>query len=386
MSLANNNNNQTEATKPSKSLLLHDTKDLRFESRTVEPPKGTEVQVAIKATGICGSDLHYYSEGRNGDFLVRAPLCLGHESAGVVVAVGPEVTNLKQGDRVALEVGMPCRTCNLCQKGRYNLCQKLLFRSSAKVFPHIDGTLTELLNHPSDLCHRIPDEVSFDQGALIEPLAVCLHAMRRSKPESGSSALVMGAGAVGLLTAMLLSVHGIVDIVIADIDSQRLKIAEALIPGIHTITLPTKPPSPSSPTIEEKLKNAQDSATLLKGNNREFGFDAVYECTGVEPCVQSSIYASTPGGKLILIGMGRPIQTLPLGAAALREVDIIGVFRYANTYPAAIRLMASGKLAGIEKLVTHRKSLEEGREAFELAKAGKDEQGQPVVKVIIESN
>jgi L-iditol 2-dehydrogenase len=369
--------------------------------------------VSIKATGLCGSDLHYYNHGRNGNFVLQSPLVLGHEAAGIVTAVpsqsatngltnGPSVSDptssLNVGDRVALEVGLPCRSCQLCATGRYNLCPQLSFRSSAKTFPHADGTLQTSITHPADMCHRLPENVTFEQGALVEPLAVSLHAINRSQnagsgagsPLTGSSALVLGAGAVGMLTAAALSVSGVTHIVIADIDAARLKIAAGLGKGrfnLRTHLLPRKAPAPS---IDEMLSGASDLAgQVCEEAGLPDGFDRVFECTGIPSCVQLGIYASTPGGKLILVGMGTPVQTLPLGAAALREVDIIGVFRYANCYPAAIALFASGKLEGIaEGLVTHRVRLADGEKAFRLAanaaKEGEDE-GRIAVKVVVTS-
>jgi L-iditol 2-dehydrogenase len=355
----------------------------------------------VKATGICGSDLHYYNHGRNGNFVIQAPLVLGHEASGVVTAV-PEladgVSGLKVGDRVAMEVGVPCRSCNLCSIGRYNLCPTLSFRSSAKTFPHADGTLQTLISQPASMCHQLPENVTFEQGALVEPLAVSLHALNRSQsagsgvgvPLVGSTALVLGAGAVGMLTAAALSVAGVAEIVIADIDAPRLKIAAGLGGGrfkLKTFQLPRKAPAP---TIEETFAGAQElAAEVGKSAGLDSGFDRVFECTGVPSCVQLGIYATTAGGKLVLVGMGTPTQTLPLGAAALREVDIIGVFRYANCYPAAIALFASGKLDGVvEDLVTHRVALADGEKAFRLAlnqaKQGEDE-GRVPVKVVITS-
>ena len=248
------------------------------------------------------------------------------------------------------------------------------------------------------MCHSLPENVSFEQGALVEPLAVSLHAINRSlnagsgagSPLTGSSALVLGAGAVGMLTAAALSVSGVTEIVIADIDAARLEIAAGLGNGRFNLRkhlLPRKPPAAS---IEETLNGASGLAgEVCKEAGLPDGFDRVFECTGIPSCVQLGIYASTPGGKLILVGMGNPVQTLPLGAAALREVDIIGVFRYANCYPAAIALFASGKLDGIaEGLVTHRVRLEDGEKAFRLAanaaKEGEDE-GRVAVKVVLTS-
>ena len=391
------------------SLVLHGAKDLRLESRPVPTPKTGEVQVTIKATGLCGSDLHYYTHGRNGNFVLQSPMCLGHEASGIVTAVpDPPTTNgsgplptasqtvLEVGDRVALEVGIPCRTCPICASGRYNLCPTLSFRSSAKTFPHADGTLQTAITQPSNMCHVLPESVTFEEGALIEPLAVCIHAINRSQtagsgsgtPLLGGTALVIGAGAVGMLTAAALSVSGVSNIVVADIDAPRLKICEGLGKGrfgIRTFLIPKKAPGS---TIEENLATQTELAAQISAfAGLPPGFDRVFECTGVPPCVQMGIFASAPGGKLVLVGMGNPVQTLPLGAAALREVDIVGVFRYANCYPAAIQLFASGKLEGIaEALVSHRVPLGDGERAFRLAanqaKEGEDE-GRVPVKVMI---
>lgn len=368
--------------------------------------------MAVKATGLCGSDLHYYNHGRNGNFVLKSPLVLGHEAAGVVTAVSTRATEvnghlshstsqaaestLQVGDRVALEVGLPCRSCSMCVSGRYNLCPTLSFKSSAKTFPHADGTLQTLITHPEDMCHRLPENVSFEQGALVEPLAVCLHAINRSQtagsgsgvPLVGSSALVLGAGAVGILTAAALSVMGVTKIVIADIDAARLKIAGGLGQGrynLSTYLLPRKAPAA---TVEENLESASELAgQICTESGRPSGFDRVFECTGIPSCVQLGIYAAASGSKLVLVGMGTPVQTLPLGAAALREVDLIGTFRYAHCYPTAIALFASGKLTGVaEDLVTHRVKLEQGEKAFRLAAnaAGEDElEGRVPVKVLV---
>ncbi len=382
-------------------------------TRDVPTLAAHEVQVSIRATGLCGSDLHYYTYGRNGNFQLQSPLVLGHEASGVVTAIPSVTTNghdsdptnlasdisMSVGDRVALEVGLPCRVCHLCATGRYNLCPKLSFKSSAKTFPHADGTLQTTITHPAAMCHCLPESITFEQGALVEPLAVSLHAVNRSvsagsgttgDPLPGSSALVLGAGAVGMLTATALSVVGVAEIVIADIDAKRLAIVAELGGGrykIKTHHLPRKPPASNT---DEALANAQSLADEINAAFKmSTGLSRVFECTGMPLCVQIGIFATTSGGKLVLVGMGTPVQTLPLGAAALREVDIVGVFRYANCYPAAITLFAAGKLDGVaEALVTHRVPLAGGEKAFRLAanqaREGEDE-GRVAVKVMIVS-
>ncbi|OAX79231.1 hypothetical protein ACJ72_06449 [Emergomyces africanus] len=340
----------------SHALVLHGAKDLRLEVRHTPPPPPGELQIAIRATGLCGSDLHYYHHGRNGDFVVRSPLCLGHESVGMVTATGVGVNNFEAGDRVALEVGLPCRKCSLCIQGRYNICRTLRFRSSAKTSPHLDGTLMELTSHPAGMCHMLPARISDVQGALIEPLAVCLHAIRRSNPPPATevrgeetSALIFGAGAIGLLLTAALAA------------TQRF---DTLVPEAETAQL------------------------ILSTFSVPDGFSRTYDCTGVASCVRTGIYATGPGGAVVQIGMGGESQPrIPLSAAALREIDLIGVFRYdGQGYPDAVALMASGKLDGVAELVvTHCVQLEDGVRAFELAGKGVDEQGKTVVKVVVVS-
>lgn len=272
-----------------------------------------------------------------------------------------------------------------------------------------------ITNHPARWCHKLPATVSDVGGALLEPLAVCLHAIQRSRVSEvrhetaatgvGAAALVLGAGAIGLLLASASATGdnaNFTTILVADIDERRLEIARSLGLGLKTTLIPrlplgdqNPPPPAHAPQTEQiayAMRNAQELATALKQASGEAsvienGFTRVYDCTGVPACVQAGIYASEAGGTLVQIGMGNPVQTLPVGAAALREVDVIGVFRYdGRAYPAAIELMGSGKLRGVEgKIVTHRVRLEEGERAFGLAGKGVDEDGRPVVKTVIES-
>ncbi|KAK9464214.1 chaperonin 10-like protein [Lipomyces oligophaga] len=360
-----------------------------IESRELPPPGPDEAQVAVKATTLCGSDLHYYSHYRNGDFIVREPLSLGHESSGEVVAVGSNVKNLKPGDRVALEVGISCLTCDQCRTGHYNLCPNMQFRSSAKSYPHFQGTLQEKLNHPASLCHKIPSNISFDAAALIEPLSVAIHASRRSGVAPGMKVLVFGAGAVGLFSAAMANVAGASTVAIADISSGRVDFAVENGFASHKFVVPM---GPRPTTVEEKLKSARDTAEAicaipLSPSEPEAtleSFDVVFECTGVESCVQAGIYAAKAGGKLMFVGMGNPVQTLHIGAAAVKEVDLLGVFRYANVYPTAINLLSADKIKGFEKLITHKFSgLDSADDAFAIAGKTADEKGNLVIKAVM---
>ncbi|KAI6381748.1 hypothetical protein MCOR25_000982 [Pyricularia grisea] len=372
-----------------KASVLHGPKDLRVEERTIPAPAAGEVQVSIRATGICGSDMHYYVHGANGDFKVREPLSLGHESAGIVEAVGPDVTDLKVGDRVAVEVGIACDDCSLCRSGRYNLCKGMKFRSSAKIFPHFQGTLQDRINHPARLTYKLPDSASLAEGALLEPLGVAIHGVRRAGEQKGKTALVIGAGAVGLLTAAVLRVEGIKSIAIADIVPERVQFAVANGFADKAVVVPSKRLPPTA-TADEKLALARETATLLSGEgNGGEEYDTTFECTGVESCVQAAIYATGPGGRVMMIGMGTPVQTVPMGAAALREVDLLGVFRYANTYPRGIELLAgrgSNGMPDIGLLATQNvKGLERAEDAFAIAAKPVDADGKLVLKVIIET-
>ncbi|KAK3943917.1 chaperonin 10-like protein [Diplogelasinospora grovesii] len=369
-----------------RASVLHGARDLRVEERELPSLGADDVQVAVKATGLCGSDLHYFNHYRNGDILVREPITLGHESAGVVTAVGSGVTSLKVGDHVALEVGQPCEQCSLCQEGRYNICTQMKFRSSAKAFPHAQGTLQEQITHPAKWCHKLPADVSLDLGAIIEPLSVALHASDRANLPEGSTVLIFGAGAVGLLCAAMSKV-GKATVVIADIQEDRVKFAVDHGFADASVVVPMKRPA----TIEEKLEFAKEVAQKVAEttvHGRSVGqVTATYECTGVESCLQASIYATAAGGKIMLIGMGNPIQTLPISAASLREVDLVGVFRYAKTYPRAIELLArrDSLLPDLTKLITQRYSgMDNIPKAFDMAARVKDDDGNLVLKVMVD--
>ncbi|KLT42399.1 xylitol dehydrogenase, partial [Cutaneotrichosporon oleaginosum] len=367
-----------------KAAVCHGALDLRVEDRPVREPGEGEVQVAMGVTGLCGSDLHYYLHGANGTFKIRDPLVLGHESCGIVTAVGPN-TSLAVGDRVALEVGISCRTCAYCKEGRYNLCPEMRFCSSAKTHPHLDGTLCEVMVHPAHLCHKLPPRVTMTEAALAEPLSVVLHAYRKAALRPGARVLVIGAGAVGLLAAALVKGCGASTVISVDIEEAKLAFAEEMGWADATITLPRGPRVSGA----DSLAAAQGTWDTLKSSpaiterGLAAGFDAVFECTGVETCMQLACYAAATGGKVLFVGMGTPNMLLPASATLLREVDLHGVFRYANTYPEALALLGSGRLGDVGKMVTQRYPLERASEAFEAVKAGRDAEGKAVIKVVV---
>ncbi|CAM1510977.1 Fc.00g084900.m01.CDS01 [Cosmosporella sp. VM-42] len=386
----------------SRGQYLHQAGDLRLETRDLLSLGANEVQVAIRSTTLCGSDLHYYQHFRNGDILVHEPLCLGHESAGEVVAVGAEVTssnpNVKVGDAVAVEVGVPCDKCDLCQSGRYNICPQLRFRSSGSKFPHYQGTLQQFINHPAKWVYKLPRDLDFETGALLEPLAVAIQAVKRvehiATPTTERSCLILGAGAVGLLVSVAAQAAGWRDIVMADIDEGRLQFA--LDNGFASTTYAVKPRRGAD--LKEKLDIARDTAKEISGQTWPDGksvgkVDATFECTGVESCVQTSVYATKSGGLVLILGLGVPNHTIPISEATTREIALIPTWRYAHTYPKAIEIAAAsvsgkplggGKLPDVRKLITHRHhGLDSVVEAFNSAGKTKDSDGALVVKTVI---
>ena len=284
----------------SRGQYLHEAKALKLESRELVVLASDEIRIAIRSTTICGSDVHYYTHFCNGSIQVREALCLGHEAAGQVVAVGSKASqaspSLKVGDAVALECGVPCGQCAHCRSGRYNICPDLRFRSSGSKFPHYQGTLQEFVDHPARWVHHLPPELDFEAGALLEPLAVAIHAVRRAGPDMISprrACLVFGAGAVGLLCAMAARAEGCQDVVMVDIDEGRLGFA--LEHGFASVVHAVKPKR--GDTLEDKLGISKATATeigeLKWPDGEPIGrLQRTFECTGADSCLQSSIYVS----------------------------------------------------------------------------------------------
>ncbi|KAF8875619.1 chaperonin 10-like protein [Mucidula mucida] len=347
------------------SLVLHGARDLRLENRPLPPPPAHHVQISVLATGLCGSDLHYYAHARNGAFALQAPLVLGHESAGIITAVGPGVVDLQPGQHVAIEAGIPCETCEWCTSNRYNLCSGMRFRSSAKTFPHLDGTMQSKINHPAKHVYALPDGVTCEKGALAEPLSVLLHASRRAglgtRPDQ--RILIFGAGVA------------LSSITMVDINQERLSFAKdrGLVGSIFCLP----------PPVPVKGVEALDRTRVQA---EEFGHenDIVFECTGAEACIQMAVYCED-WRKVLLIGMGSQNVLIPISNAATREVDILGSFRYADTYKEALQLLAGSTLPSITEVITHRVPLttESVKRAFESMVKGKDENGKLVIKVIV---
>jgi L-iditol 2-dehydrogenase len=307
--------------------------ELGLEERPVPRPGPGEVLVAIRSVGVCGSDVHYYEHGRIADFVVHSPLVLGHETSGRIVAAGAGVDPGRLGARVAIEPGTPCGHCTQCKAGRYNLCPDMRFFAT----PPIDGALAEYVLVRSDLAFDVPDSVSDDAAALLEPLSVGIWATAKAGITAGSTVLIAGAGPIGLVTTQVARARGATTIAVTDIAPHRLAAAER---SGATLTLDAR---------------SQESA----GQD----FDAFIDCSGAPPAITAGIRSLAPAGRAVLVGMGPDNLTIPFGLLQARELTITGTFRYANTWPAAIALAAGGAV-DLDALVTDRYGLAEVDQAL----------------------
>ncbi|XP_071102003.1 sorbitol dehydrogenase-like [Haliotis cracherodii] len=327
------------------SLVLYGKQDLRLMDCPIPEPGLGEVQICIHDVGICGSDVSYWQNGCIGDSVVRTPMVMGHEPSGVVSKVGNGVESLKVGDRVAIEPGVPCRTCGQCKTGRYNLCGKMKYCAT----PPDHGTLSRYFVHAADFCFKLPDNVSMEEGAMLQPLSVAVHACNRVNVYLGATVLVCGAGPVGLLCMLTARARGAAKILITDINEDRLKYAKRV--GADHIVL-AGDPQQTARTIQDSLGGAAD---------------VTIECSGAPSSVTTAIYATATGGRIVLVGLGPAELQLPLISAQCREVDILGMVTLANTYPAALAMVTSGQV-DVKQLITHRYRLEEALDAYEAAR------------------
>jgi L-iditol 2-dehydrogenase len=311
--------------------------DMAMETLPVPELDADQVLVQVAAVGVCGSDVHYYEHGRIGDYVVDHPLILGHELSGRIAAVGSDVDPSRVGQRVAVEPQRPCRTCKQCKAGRYNLCPDIEFYAT----PPIDGAFTEYVRIQDDFAYEIPDRVSDEAAALIEPLSVGLWACERAQIKPGSRVLIAGAGPIGIIAAQAARAYGATEIYITDIAEERLAFALE-----HGAT--------------HALNALTDSAEGLD-------VDAFIDASGAPQAVRSGIKAVGPAGRVILVGLGADDVELPVSYIQNREIWLSGVFRYTNTWPLAIQLIADGKV-DLDILVTGKFALADSEEAL---KAGK---------------
>lgn len=317
-----------------RASVLTAANELAIEERPLPVPDADQVLVSVSAVGVCGSDVHYYRKGRIGDFVVDGPLVLGHEVSGRIVAVGADVDPARVGLRVAIEPQRPCGHCGQCRAGRYNLCPFMEFYAT----PPIDGAFAGYVTIQSDFAHTLPNSVSDAAGALLEPLSVGIAAIRKAHIVPGSSVLIAGAGPIGIIAAQTARAFGASKIIVSDPIPERRE--RALKYGATRVI---------DPMTEE-----------VAG----LGVNAFIDASGNSRAVDSGIRAVGPAGYAVLVGLGSPTMALPVEHIQNLEVIVTGIFRYTNTWPIAIHLVASGQV-DLDALVTGEFDLDHLRQALE---------------------
>ena len=342
-----------------KTAVMTDLKKIEIQERTIPVPAENEVLVKVEYVGICGSDLHYFEFGRIGDFVVKPPFVLGHEAGGTVVEVGSNVKNLKVGDRVAMEPGKTCGHCEFCKQGKYNLCKDVVFFAT----PPVDGVFQEYVAHEAGLCFKLPENVSTMEGALIEPLAVGMHAANQGGAHLGQTAVVTGAGCIGLVTLLSLKAKGVSKVIVVDIMEKRLN--KALELGADAV-------------INGKEEDTQARIIELTGGK---GFDLGIETAGSQITASQLIRSANKGAVIVLVGYSPSGEmALPVGIALDKELTLKTVFRYRNIYPMAIEAVAAGKI-NIKNIVTNYFELDDIQNAMDSCVENKADIVKGIIKI-----
>jgi D-xylulose reductase len=327
-----------------KALVLKEKNKLAILEMTFKETIGLDnVRIKIHTVGICGSDVHYYTHGKIGNFIVKEPMVLGHEASGTVIEVGKNVKTLKAGDRVCMEPGIPDLHSRATMEGMYNLDPAVVFWAT----PPIHGCLRETVVHPAMFCFKLPDNVSYAEGALVEPLAVGLQAVKKADVKPGDIALVTGCGTIGLMTGLAALSGGCSKVIITDVIQPKLDLASSY--GMIPVNI-----------------KKQDLMEVVKKETGGWGVDIIFEASGNEAAIAGIFRPLCPGGKVVFIGM--PVNPVPVDivAAQAKEARLETVFRYANIYPRALSLMGSGKI-NVKPLITDRFKFEDAIKAFDYA-------------------
>lgn len=329
-----------------RAVVVHAAKDLRIGEVETGAPGAGEVSVRVEAGGICGSDLHYFHEGRIGTITLKEPMILGHEVAGVIEGVGAGITSLKIGDRVAVSPSRPCGTCRFCREGQQIHCLDMRFYGSAMRFPHVQGAFRERLVADAAQCYGVPPSVSAGEAAMAEPLAVCLHAVNRAGPMLGARVLVTGSGPIGALCALAARRAGAAEIVATDL---------------------TDAPGPVMLRIgADRFVNVARDATALDAYAADKGyFDVVLEASGSDKALAAALPVVRPRGVIVQVGIGG-IGSLPLNVIVAKEIDLRGTFRFHAEFALAVELIAK-RLVDVTPLITATLPFTDARAAFDLA-------------------
>lgn len=314
------------------SAVLHATTDLRIEDRPLPVAGPGQVLVRIDAVGVCGSDVHYFEHGRIGRYEVLSPMIVGHESAGYVIDVGDGIDPSRVGELVALEPGIPDRTCSECLAGRYNLCPNVVFLAT----PPVDGSMSQFVAFDASFAHVAPVGITAEQAAMAEPVSVGVWANRRGQVGAGDRVLVTGAGPIGNFAAQVSRAFGASSVTVSDLNPWRLEVARSM-------------------GFDARLPDE------IEGE-----FDIAIECSGVAPVALSAQRSLARAGRLVLVGMGADTVQIDVQVLQNRELSVLGVFRYANAYPLALDLIGSGKV-DVTSVITHRFGLADAVSAMTLA-------------------
>lgn len=304
-----------------------------------------DVRIKPVSIGICGSDIHYYLEGKIGEFIVDSPMVLGHEVSGIIIEVGSSVKNLKVGDRVCMEPGIPNFMSSQSLHGMYNLDPEVRFWAT----PPIHGCMRENFIHPSCLTFKMPDQMSFHEGALVEPVAIGVYSVKKAEMNPGDTALIIGAGTIGIVTALAAEASGCSKVFLADVKEDKLDFVN-------------KHYSDKIQTINISKENVTDVISQFSDE----GVDIIFEASGNDKAFMNIAETLKPGGCMVLIGMPKEPILLDVISLQVKEIDIKTVFRYVNIYPRAINLIASGKL-NVLPLVTKSFSFTDAIKAFDYA-------------------
>jgi D-xylulose reductase len=308
----------------------------------------SDVRIRVHTVGVCGSDVHYYVHGRIGGYVVEAPMVLGHEGAGTVIEVGSRVTHLKPGDRVCMEPGIPDPSSRASKLGLYNVDPAVRFWAT----PPVHGILAPEVVHPAAFTYKLADNVTFAEAAMVEPFAVGMHAAARARIVPGDTAVVVGGGTIGIMTALAALAGGCARAFVADLSAEKLAVA-ARYPGVTTVD----------------VSRADLAATVLEATEG-WGADVVFEASGAPGVWDGMLRSVRPGGALVLVGLPPRKVELDVNAAISKEIRIETVFRYANVFDRALALIAAGKV-DLKPLVTETFPFDRAREAFERAAEGR---------------
>jgi L-iditol 2-dehydrogenase len=342
-----------------KAAFMQGTNNMIFKDVKMPKIGKKEVVVNVDTVGICGSDVHYYQHGRIGDFVVEGDFILGHECAGVVVDKGSEVKDLVVGDRVTLEPGKTCGKCEFCKEGNYNLCPDVEFFAT----PPYHGVFQKYVSHPADMCFKLPDNVSNVEGALVEPLAVGLHATNKGGVKLGDTVVIFGTGCIGLVTVLSAKAKGASNIIVVDILEKRLETAKKL--GATDVINATN----------------VDAVKMIEELTNGRGADVVIDTAGAEITVKQTADVVKRGGVIVLVGM-TPTDEVSFNFMKLmgKEGEVKTIFRYKNLYPVAINAISSGAI-NLKDIVSHEFDFEDIKEGFDFVVNNASDVVKAVVKI-----